>query len=170
MISTNSLIKEAMSEAIDVHGDDPIYFELLLRYLYEHEWNIKVAETKNNGIAKTTFPADALTPIGVYALADKYDTEGLKKCAVEQMPSLSMWTYPDRQPSTHVAQTREVIEAHYSQCVSIDCAMGRKICESIIQALSSACRANETEALARKYPAMAADMYFAARNSGGKIW
>jgi hypothetical protein len=164
--------QEAKSGVIELHDDDPIYFEILLRYLYEHKWNTTIADQKSHGRHKDTFPAKALTPIGVYALADKYGVEELMACAVDRLahpvtPACDYW-FAGR--VAYLEQSRNVLEAHYSHCVKSNCPMGRRLCQIVIKYGERSAKDKVIEDLAVKSPALAADMYFAARESGSKIW
>jgi hypothetical protein len=161
-------VQEATSGVIELKDDDAVYFELVLYYIYEHEWNMTIAKQKtpprSNKFANLT-----LTPIGVYALADKYEVKGLKACAIDQMPSTA------RTPSLYlgdimILQAQEVVDAHYTQCVSGDCSMGRQICLSIIKLMPHVSKDTAMKALVKTHPAMGMDMYLAARENGGKLW
>jgi hypothetical protein len=129
-----------------------------------------LAQSQKPSVNRPNFPAQTLTAINVYALADKYDMSNLKACALQQFPSVLSSTPYSYNTSTITSQVREVIEAHYSQCASADCAMGRRVCLSIMTWMSAASKDSSFEALARKYPMLAADMYFAAREDRDKIW
>lgn len=168
---SNDGAQEANSEIIELHDDDPVYFEVLLRYLYEHKWNTTVANRKVHDYSPDTFPAKAFTPIGVYALADKYEVEELKACAVGQLPDPRLRDSRAYAPGVSQSeQSCDVLEAHYSHCISPNCAMGRRLCHIVIRRRDGVAKEKGIEDLAVKYPALAADMYFAARENGGKIW
>jgi hypothetical protein len=110
-----------------------------------------------------------LTAIGVYSLADKYAIEGLRACAVDQIPSLSSPSnpYPGAGTPSNIS---EVIKAHYSNCVQNDCAMGRKLCLSIIKWMPKIAKLQSFIDLAKANPNLAMDLYFAGCENAGKLW
>ncbi|KAH3939445.1 hypothetical protein HBH98_231370 [Parastagonospora nodorum] len=68
------------------------------------------------------------------------------------------------------SQAQQVIDAHYTQCVSGGCGMGLHICLLIIKSMPHIAKDLEMEKLVAKHPAMGADMYLAARGNDGKLW
>lgn len=111
----------------------------------------------------------ALTAIGVYALADKYDVDGLRTLALEQIPDPITKNMFKRANNPNL-EIKKVIEAHYKQCVLGDCALGRRICLAVIMGGPSIAKGTDFELLAKKYPALAIDMYHAGRANDGKLW
>jgi hypothetical protein len=111
-----------------------------------------------------------LIAIGVYSLADKYDIDTLRACALDQLPS------PIYERKIYYAapiksnDVSNIVKAHYSQCVQGNCAMGRKICLLIISHAPAIAKGHTFEIWAQEHPALAMDMYFAGRENNGKIW
>ncbi|EAT76498.2 hypothetical protein SNOG_16126 [Parastagonospora nodorum SN15] len=136
----------------------PVYFEVLLYYIYEHVWNATVAGKKNHK-SVYSFGALSLTPIGVYALADKYGVKGLKACAIDLMPQ-----------TTAGSVSSSGLALYAFLCVSGGCGMGLHICLLIIKSMPRIVKDLEMEKLVAKHPAMGADMYLAARRNDGKLW
>jgi hypothetical protein len=111
-----------------------------------------------------------LTAIGVYGLADKYEVDTLRVCALGQIPSPSLTANPYFSGTAKLDDVSNIVKAHYSQCVRGNCAMGRKICLSIIKWMPEIAKSNVFALRAEKYPALAIDMYFAGRDNHGKLW
>jgi hypothetical protein len=167
--SIPSPLQEAKSGVIHVHDDDPIYFEILLRYLYEHKWDIATAQKKKAVKTWGSMSSLTLTAIGVYSLADKYEIEGLRACAIDQIPSPSSPSNPYLGAAT-LSDMSEVINTHYSKCIQSNCAMGRKLCLSIIKWMPEIAKLDSFIDLAKADPNLAMDMYFAGCENSGKLW
>jgi hypothetical protein len=113
-----------------------------------------------------------LTTIGVYGLADTYGIDGLCACALDQIPSPLSCT--SISPFVVNASTPEdiykVIDAHNDQCVNSNYAMGRKLCLIIIRWMPNIVKHGAFIDLAKTHTSLAADMYFAGCENGGKLW
>jgi hypothetical protein len=107
--------------------------------------------------------ASYMAPIYVYVIADKYDIASARAYAVAAMPM----------PKAADAVTRELaatmVKTHYEACVKPRCAMGRKICELLINGCKPVPRP-DYKALAANYPAFATDMFLAALDNNGRLW
>jgi hypothetical protein len=110
-----------------------------------------------------------LTTIGVHSLVDKYEVEGLRAHAIDQISSLIS---PSNacQGAAALSDISEVINAHYSKCVQSNYAMGRKICLSIIKWMPRIAKLESLIDLAKGNPNLAMDMYFADCENDGKLW
>jgi hypothetical protein len=111
-----------------------------------------------------------LTAIGVYGLADKYEIITLRACALDQLPSPAFDRDMYYKAAIKSDDVANIVKAHYGQCVQGNCAMGRKICLSIIRHAPAIAKCSALAGWAHEHPALAIDMYFAGRENGGKIW
>lgn len=158
--------QEAQSGQLKLQDDDPVYFELLLRYIYSQTWVHTVASTKTKYGANGRTRIDGwTTPIGVFALAAKYEVRGLGQCAAEQIPKAGAFG----KTALEVDNGKLIVEEHYNQCTDIASAMGLKICDALIRgdgdfALSTCC-----DKLVRKYRNFAVDLVLAARDNQGSL-
>jgi hypothetical protein len=110
-------------------------------------------------------------PVEVYALVDKYEIEDLKACAVEQLPQPNMKASRlYARDVSYLEQIRDVLKTHYSLCVSPNCAMRRRLCKIVIRYGDGVAKEKGFEDLAAEYPVLVANMYFATRECGSKIW
>lgn len=162
--------QEASSDKIDVHDDDPVYFEVFLRYLYDRKWHGATASKKEHNLGKNTGDlSKVLTAVGVYCLADKYDVDGLSALAIDQVSEtarIPVNNYSNYSLDTNVTQ---LVRAHYNHCVKGDCGMDRKICRLIVKQASAEILKKEFADLVRRYPALAMDMFLTAHDNGGKL-
>jgi hypothetical protein len=142
----------------------------MLRFLYEHKWHTATADMKVHNENPVAMSAQTLTAIGVYGLADKYEIEGLRACALDKLPPPLSRTSPYVPHTISMTDIREIIDAHYSQYVKGNCPMGRKICLSIIKwTPNNTCQATFMD-LAKKHTSLAEYMYFASCDNGGRLW
>jgi hypothetical protein len=79
--------QEATSEVIEVHEDDPVYFELIFDCLHTHKCNQQIVIKKKSLIGYSVL-LPFTVPIAAYELAEKYDVPGLREVTAENFPRL----------------------------------------------------------------------------------
>ncbi|KAF1939412.1 hypothetical protein EJ02DRAFT_457009 [Clathrospora elynae] len=144
-------IREATEGVMKLHDDDPQHFEVLLKFIYSDKYD-KDAITQ---LAADDKNKRVVIPIGVYAVADKYDVPKLYDPAAEDVETL-----------LHDTDVIEgAIHAHYKDKNSFDGPIGRLITSA---ALGNGCFTNavEFENLMISYPMLAADVGLYVRRSG----
>jgi hypothetical protein len=93
--------KEASSQTIDLHDDDPFIVEKMLHYLYEGTYEdgiSKLIETDNTPTApKSSDETPAHIHARVYNIGDKYGITGLMDLAKRDFESATTqhWSFPD---------------------------------------------------------------------------
>jgi hypothetical protein len=144
----------------------------MLRFLYEHKWHTATADTKtlDKFPFPTNLPARTLVAIGVYSLAKKYEIDGLRACALDQIPPPLSQNSPFAPTGVNIQDICDVIDTHYNSCLKGDCAMGRKLCLAIIKWKPYIVHQGAFLDLAREHINLAADMYFAGCENNGKLW
>jgi hypothetical protein len=159
--------QEATEKIITVHEDDPVYFELLLKFLYIQRWDQAIANKKGSESSPQP-PLRSIfsNPIGVYALADKYDVPALMECAVSQFPIHEVCG--NKIGMVKATEAILMVRAHYDQCIVANSALGRIICEYVIR--TGLIKATQFPGLANKYPHLLIDLFWVARDTGGKLW
>jgi hypothetical protein len=157
--------QEATDKIIKIHEDDPVYFELLLKFLYTHRWDQAIAN-KKGPVAKTSLELKYSNPIGVGALAEKYDVPGLFECAAKQFPANDTCGSHERWVNREKAKL--MVEAHYSQCMVANPFLGRRICGYVLK--TGLVQRTDFSAMVEKYPNLAGDLYWAALDNDGKLW
>lgn len=72
------------TNTIELHQDDPVHFELLLKWLYTGEWDRDI-EAKRGFWGEFCLRSKAFVAIGVYALANKYNVPSLRGRAFDEL-------------------------------------------------------------------------------------
>jgi hypothetical protein len=145
------MLQEASEDTIELHDDDPVYLERMLKFFYTLEADSYAT------VEKMAF----IDPIHLYALADKYQAENLKKWAVTHLKSVmstkGIWFKKD--------VLFEILDVHYSQCVTIQDSLSRCLVEWFKGHDYSHwdTKSDELLELLRKYPVMGADMFLSTR-------
>jgi hypothetical protein len=142
-------LQEASKGTIELHDDDPVYAERMLKFFYTMEADSHATD------AKMAF----LDPIYLYTLADKYQADNLKKWAVTHLKDL-MSTNRNQFGCNDLL---DILDAHYSQCVTIK--------DSLSSCLAAWFRnqnyhqytigSDDFLKLVRKNPILGADLFFA---------
>ena len=79
-----NVTKEAPENVIELHDDDPDHFEILLEYNYTYTYDKAAIEKLSS---EDTSKRIAI-PIGVYAVADKYDVSSIHKPIINDVQTL----------------------------------------------------------------------------------
>jgi hypothetical protein len=142
-------LQEASEGTIELHDDDPVYAERMLKFFYTMEADSHATDEK------TAF----LDPIYLYTLADKYQAENLKKWVVTHLKDLMS---TDR-GNFRCNDILDILDAHYSQCVTIKDSLSNCLAAWFKNQLyhQSAVRSDEFLKLVRKNPILGADLFFA---------
>lgn len=164
------LAQEASDRIIELHDDDPVYFEIMLKYCYTLEWEARPRGDLDfsDGFFENRF----FTPIGVYALADKYDIPGMRVCAARAFPNPGQGIY-------EVEFYKKIVKTHYEQCVQRACHMGCKIAALLIEhsryhndrnSRQAFILSNDFEELAKTYPNLSTDLVFQCLKGDGRLF
>jgi hypothetical protein len=101
------------------------------------------------------------TCIGVTALADKYEVQGLGECAAKHMAT----QISDRYFDMH----GEMVEAHYKQCIVPESVLGMQMCDIIAESEVQFALRPDCRTLAKKYPNFAVDLFTTYQRRGGRL-
>ncbi|KAF3033469.1 hypothetical protein E8E11_001488 [Didymella keratinophila] len=76
--------KEASENMIELHDDDPEHFEILLKYIYTYTYDKLAIEKLSSGAVSRRIAV----PIGVYAVANKYDVLSIYNPIINDVQTL----------------------------------------------------------------------------------
>jgi hypothetical protein len=125
-------------------------------YLYTHEYELP------SDISD--FEKQFLIPIGVHALADKYEVTGLAGHAAKAFgDSCAHW--PCDCKALGAEQSRQMVEAHYQHCAQVDSLMGKAISDYIIRVTNSFMHSDVFVTLIHEYPVLGADIFLALKRN-----
>jgi len=133
---------------MELHEDDPEHFEFVLKFIYTGAYN-KHEITKLAGDDKNK---RVLVPIGVHAIADKYDVAKLYKPAAEDVKAVLLEAAKDQD------MLITAINAHYGTEVNVDGAMGRLITSVVFEKHKDLVQTKAFEQLLLVYSTFAADV------------
>jgi len=106
---------------MELHEDDPDHFEFFLKFIYTNEYDKhEIAKLAGDDKGKRV-----LVPIGVHAIADKYDVAKLYKPAAEDVKAVLLEAVEEED------MLITAIQAHYGTEVNVDGAMGRLITDVV---------------------------------------
>ncbi|RYN34218.1 hypothetical protein AA0119_g8784 [Alternaria tenuissima] len=141
--------REASESTIELHEDNPEYFEFLLKFIYTGMYD-------KDEIARLAGSDDSkriLIPIGIYAVADKYDVTQIYEPAAEDVKAILMNAIKDRKDILTTC-----IKAHYGTEVKADGSMGHLITAVIFEQYNNLLNTENIEKLLLAYPIFAADV------------
>ncbi|KAI4938792.1 uncharacterized protein J4E92_000073 [Alternaria infectoria] len=140
--------KEASEGIMELHEDDPEHFEFLLKFMYTGAYNKhEIAKLAGDDKIKRV-----LVPVGVHAIADKYDVAKLYEPAAEDVKAVLVEAAQDRE------MLITAIRAHYGTEVNVDGAMGRLITSVVLENHQDLLRTKDFEQLLLAHPTFAADV------------
>jgi len=152
--NTNDL-QEASEGIMELHEDDPEYFEFLLKFMYTGAYNKhEIAKLAGDDKIKRV-----LVPIGVHAIADKYDVAKLYEPAAEDVKAVLVEAAKDKE------MLITAIHAHYGTEVNVDGAMGRLITSVVFEKHQDLVRTKDFEQLLLAHPSFAADVALNAQRN-----
>jgi len=147
-VESSSDLQEASEGIMELHEDDPEHFEFLLKFIYTGAYNKHdIAKLAGSGSNKRI-----LVPIGMHAIADKYDVAKLYEPAAEDVKAVLM----EASKGQDILIT--AIRAHYSTEVNVDGAMGRLITSVVFEKHQDFVRTKDFEQLLLAHPTFAADV------------
>ncbi|KAF2867727.1 BTB/POZ protein, partial [Massariosphaeria phaeospora] len=123
----NGNFKESTDHVIELHDDDPYCFETMMRYLYTFNWEEPKTEAWK---PRSNLGRGALTAIGVYSLADKYDIEALRKSALRQLSVAARNVA--REPLSWM-DFDMIIKTYYPSCDQVGSDIGLEIAAAVLQ-------------------------------------
>ncbi|KAI4705984.1 hypothetical protein J4E81_000869 [Alternaria sp. BMP 2799] len=142
------MLHESSEAIMELHEDDPEHFEFVLKFIYtgaydKHEITKLAGDDKNKRV---------LVPIGVHAIADKYDIAKLYKPAAEDVKAVLLEAVKDQ------VMIVDAIRAYYSTQVNADGSMGRLITSVIFEKYGDFVHTEEFERLLLANPTFATDV------------
>ena len=155
-------LQEANEGVIILQDDDPVHFEVMLRYIYTLRFEVP---SKESWKADHHFQSQYLLPIGVFALADKYEVDELRRVAAAEFP---VPIYGSVRLVNKQAES--LVEAHYSYCVRGDCLMGQAIARNLLSGAKEWIRSPQFKDILKRYPSLGGDVLLVAPLQTGKLW
>ncbi|KAI4624429.1 hypothetical protein J4E83_004103 [Alternaria metachromatica] len=147
-VESSNDLKEASEGIMELHEDDPEHFEFLLKFMYTGEYDKnEIAKLAGDDKGKRV-----LVPIGVHAIADKYDVAKLYEPAAEDVKAVLM------EASKGQDMLITAIHAHYGTEVNVDGAMGRLITSVVFEKYRNLVKTKDFEQLLLAHPTFAADV------------
>ncbi|KAF2686968.1 POZ domain-containing protein [Lentithecium fluviatile CBS 122367] len=150
--------QEATDRVIELQDDNPIHFEVMLKYMYTLKYEVP---SMNELEKDAQFHQTYLLPIGVYALADKYGVSELGTIATDRFPL---------EGSLIPTEGRRIVEAHYSKCVQADSVMGRVIARKLLRSCRTLITGSAFDDLVKRFPNLAADILLVCSRQSGRLW
>ncbi|KAJ8108593.1 hypothetical protein OPT61_g8068 [Boeremia exigua] len=138
--------KEASDAVMEVHDDDPDHFEILLKCLYTYDYD-KAAVDK---LAAGSVNKRVLVPIGVHALADKYDVPCIQKVIADDLRS-------HLSPGT-LKKLKCAIGAHYKTMMVAGGPVGALLASVLLEGQRGFMHTPEYQQLVMSNPTFGADM------------
>lgn len=142
----------------------------MLKFCYTLEW--ESPPRGNLDFNDEFFENRFFAPIGVYALADKYDIPGMHVCAAQAFPNPGQGIYD-------IDLYKKIVGAHYEQCVDKSCPMDCKIAALLIEHSryhhdrknrQAFITSEEFEKLAKRYPNLSTDLVFQCLKGDGRLF
>ncbi|KAI4639676.1 hypothetical protein J4E93_009030 [Alternaria ventricosa] len=155
MAALTGRFKEASSDTIEVHEDDPDTFQTMMEFFYEME--LKKSPPGRN--TDSVFKSDVIPLIALHILADKYDAKSLQKAAMVAFETRSEES--GSKPSLET--TKMLIHAYYSVCPGVMGDMGQAIVKYIFGSYSYSLKAGNYNTLAVQYGNFGADLFLVGR-------
>ncbi|CAN9202243.1 unnamed protein product [Alternaria alternata] len=150
--------REASESTIELHEDNPEYFGFFLKFIYTGIYD----KDEIARLAGSDHSKRVLIPIGIYAVADKYDVAQIYEPAAEDVKVVLMNAVKDREGILTTP-----IKAHYGTEVKADGFMGRVITAVIFEQYNDLLNTEKFEKLLLAYPVFAADV--ALHSQRGKM-
>jgi hypothetical protein len=117
-------LQETTEPVTEIHDDDPEHFEVMLKYFYTKKY--KSPDEISELVRRFLFP------IGVHALADKYNVEGLSCIAIHRFGCIEAHWNHFCDFKLEEEEVQAVVVAHYGVCATIGPAMGRSMAEFVL--------------------------------------
>jgi hypothetical protein len=134
---------------MELHDDNLDHFEFALKFMYTQHYDKDIIEILAGG-DKTK---RVLIPIGIHAVADKYDIARLYEPAAKDFVS-PFKTTPDLDNSL----IKAVVHANYSSAARSDTAIGKSIGSIVLERYRRFVKTDEFDCLVRSYPVFGADI------------
>ncbi|KAH8641632.1 hypothetical protein IG631_04573 [Alternaria alternata] len=148
--------KEASKSTIQLHEDNPECFEFLLNFIYTGIYD----KDEIARLAGSDNLRRVLIPIGIYAVADKYDVVPIYGPAAEDVKTVLMSAAKDREDMLTTA-----IKAYYGTEVKTDGSMGRLITAVIFKQYKDLLNTEGFGKWLLAYPIFAADLALRSQRS-----
>jgi hypothetical protein len=138
--------KEATSNEITLHDDDPELLEFILKFMYTVRYD-------SEALKKSKTPVQmALTPIEIWVIADKYDIPHLEEPVTQDLDKIL----------TAVAEPKHqaliaVIEAYYPICSLANSSIGKVIASQVLNKYRNFTLSVAFTKALEQYPLFAAD-------------
>jgi hypothetical protein len=140
--------KEASATTIEVHDDDPVFFEWVLRFMYTNQYDTTHLQENAKDVVEK-----ALIPISIFTMADKYHIDALEKLAAQELRAI--WAeIKDPEYKAVVA----VVEAYYELCTRAASAIGASIVGNVRASGRKFMQTKKFGEMLEQYPVFGADM------------
>ena len=138
---------------MELHGDDPDHFELLIKFIYTNDYDVKAILK----LAAQDKVKRILIPIGIHVVADKYEVAKVSESAAEDVRSSL--------EGAAVDVIKAAVRAHYEGGTTVDGTIGKLIAQTILEDHSKLIPTAEFQALIKSQPAFGADVALAVVSS-----
>jgi hypothetical protein len=106
-------------DTIEVHNDDPVHFELMLKWLYTRQWDRDI-EAQRGFFGESNPRSKAFVAVGVYAIGNKYSIPSLRERALLEVSMNScLFDVWSRGRNDIV----NLVIVHCTRCLWTDCEM-----------------------------------------------
>jgi hypothetical protein len=155
------LVQEATSAVMELHDDDPDHFEFAMKFVYTEPYDVQaIQKMAGNDKLKRV-----LIPIGVHAVADKYDIVRLYEPAAQDFVSVFRNT-PDKDNTLVVA----VVQTCYSTIHRTNSAIGKMIAATTRRKYGAFIQSPAFDLLVQAFPVFAADIVLSCKQDGPHVF
>ncbi|KAJ4364906.1 hypothetical protein N0V95_000552 [Ascochyta clinopodiicola] len=141
--------KEATTQVIELHDDDPDHFEFILKYIYTYRYDTGTIVK----LAADDLKKRVMIPISVHAVADKYDVPRIYgPITIDIRSQLNTYAFE---------LIKTAISAHYASVTSVGGLMGKTFSSILLESQRKFTDTPEYRELVISNPAFGADMALA---------
>lgn len=134
---------------MEIHDDDPDQFEFLLKFYYTYNYDESAIERMAGGDATKR----RLVPIGIHALADKYDIQCISNAIADDLRKLIL--------DIDKESLRTLLDAHYATVAAADGPVGELLISHLLKGDRSFMHTTEYKQMLVSNPVFGADMALA---------
>jgi hypothetical protein len=114
-------MQESSENVMEIHDDDPDQFKFLLKYYYTYDYDEAAVDRMAGGKPERRL----LIPIGIHALADKYDIQCICNAIADDLRKLI----------TNIQHNslRKLLDAHYATVAAADGPLGELLISHVLK-------------------------------------
>jgi hypothetical protein len=146
-----SFVQESSDAVMEIHDDDPDQFELLLKYVYTYNYDGAAINTLAGGEKEKRL----LIPLGLHALADKYDIPCISEPIAQDLRKSVVGIADDL--------LLRLLDAHYKTVASADGPVGEILASCVLEGARSLIDTAEYDRMVVSHPIFGADMALALK-------